>query len=234
MSNYKVIGLIPARGGSKAVHKKNVHLLNNKPLIAYTIETALSSGILDKVVVSTDNEEIATIARQYGAEVPFLRPAEFAQDDTTDLPVYQHAVDWFEKNQNYSPDIIAWLRPTAPLRSVDDISGAVNLLIEKKTDWVRSVCEAEHHPYWMYKMQDQQLSGFVDGIDLKQYYRRQLLPPVYRLNGAVDVAWRETIMVKHLLYTGSICGYVMPHERSIDIDSLIDFAVAEQYLNKTK
>jgi CMP-N-acetylneuraminic acid synthetase len=232
MGDLKVLGLIPARGGSKAVHKKNVHLLNNKPLIAYTIETALNSGCLDKVIVSTDSQEIADIALKYGAEVPFIRPAEFAQDDTTDLPVYQHAIKWLEENAGYSPEIIAWLRPTAPLRSGEDIRNAIQLLRDKKTDWVRSVCEAEHHPYWMYKLNDVQMEPFIDGIDVKKYYRRQLLPPVYRLNGAVDVTWRATVMEKQLLYSGSISGYVMPHDRSIDIDSLIDFAIAEQYLKK--
>ncbi|HLG03170.1 MAG TPA: acylneuraminate cytidylyltransferase family protein [Bacteroidia bacterium] len=232
MTKNRILALIPARGGSKAVKKKNIHLLNNKPLIAYSIETALASGIFDKVLVTTDNEEIAGIARDYGAYVPFLRPAELAQDDTTDLPVYKHAITWLQENDQYVPDIIAWLRPTCPLRTPEDIRSAVALLKASSSDWVRSVCEAEHHPYWMYSLDNGKLNSFIENIDLKKYYRRQLLPPVFRLNGAVDVTWRETIMEKNLLYTGNISGYVMPGERSIDIDTILDFALAEQYLKQ--
>lgn len=230
MSSNNAVALIPAREGSKAVYRKNIHLLNNKPLIAYTIEAALQTGIFQKVIVSTDSEEIAAIAREYGAYVPFLRPAALAQDDTPDLPVYQHAIEWLEQNEQFSPQIIAWLRPTSPLRSSLDIAEAVELLKTRGCDWVRSVCEAEHHPYWMYSIENGKLKSFINQVDLKKYYRRQLLPPVYRLNGAVDVAWRSTIMEKQLLYSGDITAYVMPHERSIDIDTILDFVLAEQYI----
>lgn len=230
MEETGILALIPARGGSKAVKKKNIHHLDNKPLIAYTIETAIKSGIFDKVLVSTDSQEIGDIAKQYGAYVPFLRPSEFAQDDTTDMPVYQHALKWLKENDQYQPKIIVWLRPTCPLRTAEDIQNAVALLKESRADWVRSVCEAEHHPYWMYKVEDGTLEPFIENVDLKKYYRRQLLPPVFRLNGTVDVTWYETIMEKQLLYTGKISPYIMPHERSIDIDTILDFALAEQYI----
>ena len=228
------IGLIPARGGSKGVLRKNIRQLAGKPLIAWTIEVALACPSSDRVIVSTDDQEIAQIARQYGAEMPFIRPAELAQDDTPDLPVYQHALSWLAEHEGYHPDIVVWLRPTAPLRTVQDVEAAIQLLIETNADCVRSVCLAEHHPYWMKRLDGDRLVPFVDGIDEGRYYRRQLLPPVYRLNGAVDVTWCRTLMEKGLLYTGDVRGYVMPAERSIDLDSELDFALAELLLQRRR
>jgi CMP-N-acetylneuraminic acid synthetase len=233
-NNKKILAIIPARGGSKGVPRKNIKLLAGKPLLAWTIETALSVSCLDRVVLSTDDGEISEIGKQYGADVPFLRPAEFAADDTTDMPVYEHALDWLEKNENFIPDIIVWLRPTAPFRKSKDIEKAIDLLIDKGPDWVRSVCEAEHHPYWMFKLNSGRMEPFVDGIDVRDYIRRQLLPPAYRLNGAVDVAWRSTILEKKLLYSGVIEGYIMPVDRSIDIDTPMDFKLAETYMTQKK
>jgi len=229
---FVVLGLIPARGGSKGIPRKNIRQLAGKPTIAWTIATALACPVLGRVVVSTEDEEIAEIARHYGAEVPFLRGVELAQDDTPDLPVYQHALSWLAEHEGYNPDIIVWLRPTVPLRAVEDIAVAVDLLVQTKADLVRSVCLAEHHPYWMKRLEHDRLVPFVDGIDESKYYRRQLLPPVYRLNGAVDVTWRQTVMEKGLLYTGDVRGYVMPAERSVDLDSELDFALAELLLQR--
>lgn len=227
-----ILAIIPARGGSKGVPKKNIKRLAGKPLIAWSIETALSAQCLDKVIVSTDDENIAGIGRQYGAEVPFLRPAEIARDDTTDMPVYEHALDWLERNESYIPDIIVWLRPTAPLRTAEDIIGAVNLLKEKKPDWVRSVCEADHHPYWMYRLESGQMKPFIENIRIEDYIRRQLLPKVYRLNGAVEAAWRATILEKKLMYAGVMEAWVMPRERSIDVDTEMDFTFLEAMVSK--
>lgn len=193
----KIVAIIPARGGSKGVPRKNIREIAGKPLIAWTIETALLCEMLDRVIVSTEDEEIAKIANQCGAGVPFLRPLDIAQDNTPDLPVYQHALSWLNEHEKYCPDIIVWLRPTAPLRIVEDIEGAIKLLTETKADCVRTVCKAEHHPYWMKQLNGNRLLHFLEGIEeTKKYYRRQLLPPVYRLNGAVDVTWRETVMEK--------------------------------------
>ena len=228
----EVLGLIPARGGSKGMPRKNIRQLAGKPLAAWTIETALACPMLDRAIVSTDDREIADIARRYGAEVPFIRPAELAQDGTSDLPVYQHALSWLAEHEGYRPDIVVWLRPTAPLRTVQDVETAIQLLIETGADCVRSVCLAEHHPYWMKRLDSDRLVSFVDGIDESKYYRRQLLPPVYRLNGAVDVTWCRTVMEKGLLYGGDVRGYVMSAERSIDLDSELDFALAELLLQR--
>jgi len=226
--------IIPARSGSKGVFRKNIRQLAGKPLIAWTIEVALVCPSLDRVIVSTDDQEIAEIARQYGAEVSFIRPAELAQDDTPDLPVCQHALSWLAEHEYYCPDIVVWLRPTAPLRTVQDVEAAIQLLIETGADCVRSVCLAEHHPYWMNRLDGDRLVTFLDGIDESRYYCRQLLPPVYRLNGAVDVTWCRTVTEKGLLYSGDVRGYIMPAERSIDLDIELDFALAELLLQRRK
>jgi CMP-N-acetylneuraminic acid synthetase len=221
-----ILGIIPARGGSKGVPQKNIRLLGGKPLIAWTIETALRSHRINRLIVSTDDASIARISLEYGAEVPFMRPAELAQDDTPDFPVYQHAISWLREHQDCQPDIVVWLRPTAPLRTADDVDTAIGLLTETGADCVRSVCEAEHHPYWMKRLDGHRLVPFVEGIDERRYYRRQTLPPVYRLNGAVDVTRRRFVIEREELYGGNMVGYVMPAERSIDLDGEIDFALA--------
>ncbi len=229
---YKLLALIPARGGSKGVPGKNIKLLNGKPLIGWTIETARKVKQLDRIIVSTDDHNIAAIAGDFGAEVPFMRPSDLAGDDTGDGPVYLHALKWLFEHQAYTPDIVVWLRPTAPFRIVDDITGAIKLLVRTRADWVRSVCLVEHHPYWMFRKGDQErLEPFVEGIDIQQYLRRQLLPPAYRLNGAVDVTWSRIVQQK-MFYQGDIRGYVMPVERSIDIDTPFDFKLAQFFCSE--
>jgi CMP-N,N'-diacetyllegionaminic acid synthase len=232
MYNHQILALIPARGGSKGVARKNIRELAGKPLIAWTIEIASACSTLDRVIVSTEDQKIAKIARQCGAEVPFIRPGELAQDNTPDLPVYQHALSWLAEYEGYRPEIVVWLRPTTPLRTVQDVEAAIQLLIETGADCVRSVSLAEHHPYWMKRLDGDRLVPFVDGVDESKYYRRQLLPSAYRLNGAVDVTWYRTVMQKGMLYSGDVRGYVMPVERSIDLDSELDFALAELLLQR--
>jgi CMP-N,N'-diacetyllegionaminic acid synthase len=229
MPNYdkKILGIIPARGGSKGIPKKNIRLFAGKPLIVWTIEQALQCRVLNKIIVSTDDDDIAKISKDAGAEVPFLRPKDLAHDDTPDFPVYDHTLKWLSENQNYQPDIVVWLRPTAPLRITDDIESAVQLFMKTNADCVRSVCLAEHHPYWMKRMNATQLLPFMDNIDEKKYYRRQLLPPVYRLNGAVEVIRCESVRKSCSMYGGEMGGYVMPDDRSIDLDTELDFIFAE-------
>jgi CMP-N,N'-diacetyllegionaminic acid synthase len=226
------LGIIPARGGSKGVPRKNIRQLAGKPLIAWTIEVALACPSLERVIVSTDDQEIAEIARQYGAKVPFIRPAELAQDDTPDLPVYLHALSWLVEHKGYRPDIVVWLRPTTPLRMVKDIETVMELLVESKADCVRSVCLTEHHPYWMKRLDGDRLVPFVSGSDERRYYRRQLLPPVYRLNGMVDAVRCGTVNERESLFGGDMRGYVVPTERSIDLDSELDFTLAELLMQK--
>lgn len=231
-NGYSILAIIPARGGSKGVPRKNIRELAGKPLIAWTIETVKATPCIDRLIVSTDDLEIAEIAEQYGASVPFLRPIELAQDDTLDLPVYQHVLTMLQEREGFSPDIVVWLRPTAPLRVREDIEASIEKLIQTKADWVRSVCTVEHHPYWAFLMEGDRLKPLVEGIDIKKYYRRQLLPPAYQLNGAVEVCWRATIEDKGLLYIGNVVAYVMPLERSVDMDRELDFCLAETIIKR--
>jgi CMP-N,N'-diacetyllegionaminic acid synthase len=187
---------------------------------------------LDRVILSTDDPEIAEIARRYGAEVPFLRPSDLAQDDTPDLPVYRHVLMWLAEHQDYHPDIVVWLRPTCPLRRVEDIEAAVEKLIESGADCVRSVSVVEHHPYWMKRLKGDRLLPFLEGKDERTYYQRQTLPPVYRLNGAVDATYAKTVMEQGVLYMGDVRGYVMDSEFGLDLDSKVDFMLAELLINR--
>jgi CMP-N,N'-diacetyllegionaminic acid synthase len=217
-----VLGLIPARGGSKSVPRKNVRELAGKPVLAWTVEAALASSVLDRIVVSTDDAEIADVARSCGAEVPFERPAELAADETPDLPVYRHALSALDGDF----DAVAWLRPTAPLRAADDIAAALALLAETGADCVRSVCETEHSPYWMGRLDGGRLVPLLGAVPP----RRQLLPAVYRLNGAVDVV--RCASVGDELFAGDVRAYVMPRERSVDLDTELDFLLAEALLRR--
>jgi len=217
-----VLGLIPARGGSKAVPRKNLRELAGKPVLAWTVDAALACPSLDRVVVSTDDDEIADVARACGADVPFARPAELANDDTPDLPVYRHALETLGEEF----DVVAWLRPTAPLRTADDIAAAVLLLEEAGADCVRPVCQAEHSPYWMGRVEDGRLVPLLDHVPAQ----RQLLPPVYRLNGAVDAVRCAAVGAE--LFGGDVRAYVMPRERSVDLDTELDFLLAEALLRR--
>ncbi len=232
--NKQILAIIPARGGSKGLSRKNIKMIAGKPLLAWTIETALSVPILDRVILSTDDEQILKTGKKYGAEAPFLRPASIAGDNVTDMPVYEHTLNWLAENEQFYPEIVVWLRPTTPLRTSMDIEQAVNLLIQKNPDWVRSVCEVEHHPYWMYKLNEGMMESFIDGINIDDYIRRQLLPPVYRLNGAVDVTWSSTVLEKKFLYSGVIAAYIMPGDRSVDIDTKMDLRIAEMLMAQEK
>ena len=157
------LAIIPARGGSKTVPHKNIKALAGKPLIAWTIETALASAAVERVLVSTDSQQIRDVACRWGAQVPFLRPDAYAQDDTPDLPVYLHALRWLAEHENYRPWAVAWLRPTTPLRSAADVDAAVQILAESDADCVRSVVAVEHHPYWMKTLDGNRLQPFVRG-----------------------------------------------------------------------
>ena len=146
----EALALIPARGGSKSIPRKNIRLFAGHPLIAYSIAAGVAAQTISRVIVSTDDEEIAAIARQYGAETPFLRPAEFALDQTPDLPVFQHALTWLAENENYHPQIVVQLRPTSPLRRVAHIDGAVTRLLEHpEADSIRAVCIPFQNPFKM-------------------------------------------------------------------------------------
>ena len=228
----KALAIIPARGGSKGIPRKNIVSLAGKPLIAYTIEIALSSRSIFRVVVSTDDEEIGAIAREYGAEVPFIRPKELAADDTPDLPVFRHAVQWLLESEGYCPEVLVNLRPTAPLRTVADINAVVRKMDETKCDSVRTVSLAEHHPYRMRIVKGDRAFPLMTGAVDKITYRRQDLPIIYRWNGAVDPMRSENILQDDSMYGKDIRVVIMPKERSIDIDDEIDLKIAECFLRR--
>ena len=225
-----VLALIPARGGSKSIPSKNIRVLAGHPLIAYSIAAAQASPMPERVLVSTDNNEIATIARQYGAEVPFMRPAELAQDDTPDLPVFQHALRWLDEEEGYRPEIIVHLRPTTPFRQVGDIDGAVRLLlVNPAAHCVRGVSLPFTSPYKMYRIES---GGWLVPLFRSEYpdahnMPRQLLPVAYRGYGAIDVVHRETVMTLGSMTGTSILPWVIEEERCVDIDTQADWAFAE-------
>ncbi len=227
----KVLGLITARRGSKSIPLKNIAMAAGKPLIAWTIEAALKSHRLDRTIVSTDSEEIAQIARRYGAEVPFIRPAELSQDDSPHIDVVLHAIDWLDREENYSPEYVALLQPTSPLRTADDITAALKLADENSADAIVSVYPAPKHPYWMVILtEDGRLQPLSDYKG--EHGQRQALPPVYAPNGAIYLARREVLLKQRTFYTDRTYGYVMPPERSIDVDSPWDLHLADLLLRQ--
>jgi N-acylneuraminate cytidylyltransferase/CMP-N,N'-diacetyllegionaminic acid synthase len=227
---YEVLGIIPARFNSQGVTNKNIRKLNNKPLIAYTIEAALKTKRLSRIIVSTDNEEIADIARTYGAEAPFLRPAELARDDTSMLPVLQYAVKFLENKENYRTHIIVTLQPTSPLRKSYHIDEAVKKLIDNDADCVVSLCEVEHSPYWMKKIEDDKVFDFIEGAE--RYTRRQDLPKVYCLNGAIYVTKYKVLMEENKILGDNTRAIIMNQEDSVDIDTELDLKLAELILKE--
>jgi len=218
-----ILGIIPARGGSKKIPKKNIRPLMGKPLIYYTIREAKKSKYLSRIIVSTEDKEIAQIARGYGVEV-ITRPQELAQDDTPALPVYQHAIRFLEEKERYSPDIIVVLQPTSPLRLAVDIDGAIEQFLKTEDYPVVSVCEVTHPPQWMYTLRKGILVPVLKG---EIPARRQDALTVYQLNGAVYVIPRDTVMKQNSVLGKTTRAYLMPAERSIDIDTEIDFKLAE-------
>ena len=221
-----VMGLILARGGSKGLPRKNILPLVGKPLIAYTIEVARASAILDRVIVSTDDQEIAEVAKRYGADVPFHRPTDLAKDDTSVFPALLHAVTWLSEHEGYNPGYVMLLQPTSPFRTVEDIQGAVSLAVRKQGDAVVSVSPVRQHPYWMKQISE-------DGRLISQYppehaaFRRQELPTLYVPNGAIYLVVRSVLLEKQTFYTERTYGYVIPAERSLDIDNAWDLYLAE-------
>lgn len=229
----EVLGLIMARGGSKSVPRKNIKLLAGEPLITYTVKEAKKSKHITRLVLSTDDEEIARVCKRYGAEVPFMRPDELAQDHVTDLPVLQHALKWLAENQNYRPELIVHLRPTAPFRTAEHIDRGVQMLLDDpKADAVRSVCPASQHPLKMWAVQpDGALSAYVPehvfGIVEAYNMPRQKLPKAFVQNGSVDVVRTGVVLEQNSMTGRNIKALLMEELESINIDSPLDWQLAE-------
>jgi len=222
----QVLGLITARGGSKSVPRKNLVPVGGKPLIAWTIESALKSQRLDRVIVSTDDMEIARVAAEWGAEVPFMRPKELAEDDSPHIDVVIHAVQWLEEHERWSAEYVVLLQPTSPLRTAADIDGAIEMAKEKEAVAVIGVVETHAHPYLTRKMTEHGVLEDFIPTEIPYLYR-QGLPPAYFINGAVFVNRRDSLLKKRTFYPSGMYGYVMPAERSLQIDSPWDLYLAD-------
>lgn len=222
----KILVIIPARGGSKGILYKNVISFAGKPLIAWTIESAIKSGCIDRVIISTDDEKIAEISRKFGAEVPFFRPPELSGDDIGTLPVLTHALKWLEENDNYIPDYMMLLQPTSPLRNTEDIKESVKIAKEKNADSVISVCETKAHPYILKTVSpDGKLTDFI--TKPSETLPRQKLSKVYVLNGAIYLVRNDVFREKETFYTDKTYALLMPQERSVDIDTELDLKIGE-------
>ena len=224
----KVLAVIPARGGSKEVPRKNIRNLWGKPLIAYTIKTALmAENLLYRIIVSTDDEEIASISKNYGAEVPFIRPKELSTDEASMVPVLQHAVDFIEKEDNTIIDWILLLQPTDPLREVSDIETGIKLAMKDNCDSVISVERVfAHHPILMKKIEKNRLHPFM--IEEKEGTPRQKYdPPAYMRNGSIYITKRQILMKMNSIWGRNIKPMIMKEGGRISIDTLNDLRLAE-------
>ena len=204
-----ILALIPARGGSKGIPRKNIRSFAGWPLIAWSIAAAKQSELVTRVIVSTDDEEIAAVAREYGAEAPFLRPSEFAQDKSTDLPVFEHALKWLKEVEGYKPEIVVQLRPTSPIRPPAMVDAAIRILINHEdADCVRGVVPAGQNPHkmWRFSGDGKPMKPLLEVEGIAEPYNapRQILPPVYWQTGHIDATRASTIAEKHSLDRKSV------------------------------
>lgn len=233
-NNQPVLALIPARGGSKGIPKKNIKVLGGKPLIVWSIEAAKKSRFIDRVIVSTDNEEIAEVARSAGGEVPFMRPTELAQDLTPDTPVFEHALEWLQKHDNFVPEFIVHLRPTGPLRMAEEIDEAIKMLAaDSEADSVRSVEEPPKPPFKMWEPEGKYIKPFAEFHGMKDFHTmpRQMLPKVYQTTADIGVMRTRTVLEKKSVIGDRVLPYFLKRP-TIDIDHPIDFEIAEILLKK--
>jgi len=224
----EVLAVIPARGGSKGIPRKNIKLFAGYPLISYSIAAALQSNSVTRVIVSTDDEEIAAVARQFGAETPFLRPAELAQDQITDLPVFEHALQWLKENEGYSPDLVIQLRPTSPIRPRQCVDEAVALLLQHpEADSVRGVVPSGQNPYKMWRLDGDEKPMTpllaLEGVDEPFNSPRQALPPTYWQTGHIDVIRPRAILEQKSMSGTVILPYLIDPRYTVDIDTPFDW-----------
>ena len=236
MTIHEVLVLIPARGGSKGIPRKNIRPFAGYPLIAYSIAAGLQAETVRRVIVSTDDQEIAEVARRYGAETPFLRPAELAADRTMDLPVFQHALAWLGEHEGYYPDIVVHLHATTPVRPPGCVDSAVRLLLEHpQADCVRGVVEPGQNPHKMWRIDAQ--TGYmlplltIPGIAEPYNTPRQLLPPVYLQTGHVN-AVRPAVILGGSMTGRAILPFVLDAHFEVDLDTLADWERGEWLVGK--
>ena len=249
-----ILAIIPARAGSKSVPHKNIRMIGGKPMLAHSIDHAKASKYINRVIVSTDSKEYADIAREYGAEVPFIRPEEYATDTALDYDVFLHALTWLKEEEGYEADIVVQLRPTYPIRDAKDIDNMIRLLLDcPDADSVRSMAKATEIPYKMWlRKSEEELSDVVGAgeqgsdqkdilqgavvqpliTDIAECYNmpRQQLPVVYYQNACIDVFRSNVVMEKHSMSGEVILGYEM--KENFDIDTEEDFVKAMKHLDK--
>jgi CMP-N-acetylneuraminic acid synthetase len=234
----KLLGVVTARAGSKGIPGKNLKLLAGKPLIAYSIEAAQRSGVFDRLILSTEDAAIAARARDWGCEVPFVRPEELARDETVHLDVMKHAVEWMRDRAGYRPDLVMILQPTSPLRTADDIRGAVSLMAATGADSVVSVSGVPPHynPMRTLSLDDRGFARLlVSGQPVRaRINRRQDMPDAWTMNGAIYLFRTHVLFqAEPSLYGDVTAGYVMPAERGLSIDEPGDWALVERALAET-
>ena len=230
MIENKIVALIPARGGSKGIKNKNIIDLCGKPLISYTIQAALESKYIDKVIVSTDSQEIADVAIKYGAEVPFLRPGELASDTSKTIDAVMHAVGELEKRKEQY-DILILLQATQPLRTADDIDSAIELFIKNKGQSLVSVSPVEDNPILIRTIDN--LGRMNSILPMKSTCRRQDMPLYYRVNGCIYINLISELDLNTSFNDNKI-PYIMPKERSVDIDEIKDLLIAQYYISRNE
>ncbi|GMV35412.1 MAG: acylneuraminate cytidylyltransferase [Chloroflexi bacterium CFX1] len=227
-----ILALIPARGGSKGIPRKNIRSFAGYPLIAWSIAAAKQAQLVTRVIVSTDDEEIAAVAREWGAETPFLRPAELAQDKTTDLPVFEHALKWLEETEGYRPEIVIQLRPTSPIRPKTMVDDAIRILqTHADADCARGVVPAAQNPFkmWRFNGEEKPLEQLLEVPGIPEPYNapRQILPPVYWQTGHVDAIRAATILEKKSLTGDTIYPLTIDPKFTVDIDTPADWVKYE-------
>lgn len=246
-SNLKVLAIVPARAGSKGVKAKNIRDLHGMPLIGWVIKAGLSSKYIDRVIVSTDGVEIAERARGLGAEVPFMRPLEHAQDQTPDAPVFEHALSWLKENEDYEPDIVVHLRATGPLVTSEELDEAIELMAKHPdADSVRSMQKPGKPPYKMWKPASETSDSgfmipFMTGIPLpddflnkfKDWHTapRQALPAVFETTADIGIMWARVITQQHSVIGDKVVAYILKRP-TVDIDTIEDFDIAAFFLEK--
>ena len=231
MTKLEVLAVVPARGNSKSIPRKNIRPLGGVPLIAYSIAAGLQSRTVTRTIVSTDDEEIAAVARQYGAETPFMRPEEFSRDETLDFPVFKHALEWLAEHEGYHPDVLIQLRPTSPFRPPELLDQAVQLLRDHpQADSVRGVVPSGQNPYKMWSVNpDGSMSPILKAAGVKEAFNapRQQLPDTYWQTGHVDAIRPRAILEKHSMSGDVILPLFIDPAYTVDIDTLLDWQRAE-------
>lgn len=237
MIRPEILALVPARGGSKGLPGKNILPLAGHPLIAYSIRAAQAASSITRTIVTTDDEQIAAVARHYGAEVPFMRPAAYAQDMSTDLEVFEHALAWLWEHEQYRPDWVVQLRPTSPIRFVEDIEACIERVRTAEADSIRVVTKAPLTPYKMWRVPDPEAPMIplltLEGEAEPFNQPRQKLPQVYWQIGTLDVIRTPVITEQHSMSGRRIMPYIVDATLAVDIDDQASFDRAAEVMRRT-